>query len=401
MWQSIKNIYHLFQAFAANLRYGFPSKKLTVVGITGTDGKTTTAALISEILRRGGKKVVTITTLGATIGDQQLDTGLHTTTPSPFSIQRILRKAVSTGCTHAVIEVSSHALDQNRVWGIAFRVGILTNITHEHLDYHKTMERYTAAKTRLLKNSAACVLNVDDSSYKNVAPKIARKTITYALRGSADITPKSFPFSTGLPGAFNQYNCLAAATCCKELGIDGETICKALAHATNPKGRAETVYDKDFKVIIDFAVTPNAFSEILSYASKQKRGRLIHVFGLSGKRDTAKRPVMGRVAAQFDDVIILTTDDPRDESVSHINEEIKRGITGFSKGDVAYPIEKKMIFEIADRKDAINFAIKNARAGDIVILTGKAHEQSLAVGTHEVPWDEYAAVRDALARRSR
>ncbi|MBI4090419.1 MAG: UDP-N-acetylmuramoyl-L-alanyl-D-glutamate--2,6-diaminopimelate ligase [Candidatus Komeilibacteria bacterium] len=404
MWQQLKNIYHLFQAVAANQLYGFPSRKLFVIGVTGTDGKTTTASIIFSILRDSGKKTIKITTLGATINDKELATGLHVTTPSSFEIQRLFAVAVREGCTHAILEVSSHALDQNRVFGIRFAIGVLTNISHEHLDYHKTIENYTRAKTKLLQAADIAVINQDDPSYAVVADRLGPKKITtYALNAAADVTPFTFPFTTQLFGGFNRYNCLAAAAAAAAAGIDNDTILRSIASFKNPRGRQDIVYNKEFKVMIDFAVTPKAFESILSEIKKGLSGRLIHVFGLSGKRDSSKRPIMGDVASRYDDIIILTADDPRDEPVESINEEIIRGIHGFTRKDPAHhtlrPDDRMDLFEIPDRGQAIIYAISLAQPGDFVLLTGKGHEQSLAMKEGDVPWDEYKAVEEALAKR--
>lgn len=405
MWQQLKNIYHLFQALAANMLYGFPSKKLFVIGVTGTDGKTTTASILYQILRDSGAKTIKITTLGATINDKEFPTGLHVTTPSSFEIQRLLATAVKEGCTHAVLEVSSHALDQNRIFGVHFAVGVLTNISHEHLDYHKTIENYTRAKMKLLRAADVAVINQDDPSYTAVADKLGEKKITtYALNADAQVTPRTFPFTTQLFGSFNRYNCLAAAAAAAATGINNDVILGSIASFKNPKGRQDMVYNKDFKVMIDFAVTPKAFENILSEIKKGLSGRLIHVFGLSGKRDKEKRPIMGSIASRNDDIIILTADDPRDEPVETINEQIIRGIQGFTRKDPSHytPVagDRKDLFEIPDRTQAIAYAISLAQPGDFVLLTGKGHEQSLAMKEGEIPWDEYKAVAEALAKRN-
>ncbi|MEK7584173.1 MAG: UDP-N-acetylmuramoyl-L-alanyl-D-glutamate--2,6-diaminopimelate ligase [Patescibacteria group bacterium] len=405
MWQQLKNIYHLAWAIVANIAYGFPARELYCIGITGTDGKTTTALLIDKILSDAGKKTVVITTLGATIAGKPFETGLHVTTPSSIGIQRFLRAAVKAGCTHAVIEASSHALDQNRVRGIRFNVALLTNITHEHLDYHKTMARYTAAKLKLLRNAKTVIVNRDDSSYADVKMKLRnKKHLTYSLRNlEANFTLNAFPITTQLTGDFNLQNSLAAAATAVQAGIGKDAILKSIASFRRPKGRQDVVYDGLFRIVIDFAVTPNAFKQVLPEVRKDTSGRIIHVFGLSGKRDASKRPVMGGIAASFADVIILTADDPRNEAVEKIDQQIKKGIQNFTEQDAAHyhplPGARKQLFEISDRTAAINFAVGLAEPGDTVLLTGKAHEKSLAMKGGEMPWDEYKAVKEALAKR--
>ncbi len=381
MWQKIKNYYHFFQAVVANMLYGFPGRKATVIGVTGTDGKTTTTSLIYHILKTAGKKVSMITSVGAYIGDDVYDIGFHVTTPSPFGLQKYLRRAVDWGAEYIVLETTSHALDQNRVWGVKYTVGVLTNITHEHLDYHKNWEEYAETKLRLMDCSSWFVANKDDSSYE----LITKKVFSYSLHDqSADITPKKFPFKTKLLGEFNQYNCLAAIGACKALGIADDDIRKGLSTFSPPPGRQEVVYDKDFRVMIDFAHTPNAFARLLPAVRNITKGRIIHVFGSAGLRDHTKRPQMGKESSKYADIIILTTEDPRTEKISEINSSIKSGI------------QKKEVFDIPDRKEAIEKAIGIAKKGDTVLLTGKSHEKSMNLGSGEESWDEFGVVREAL-----
>ncbi len=404
MWQSIKNFYHLIQACLANLIYGFPSRKLTVVGITGTDGKTTTAHMLYRILRDSGKKGIVITTVGALINDEQYAIGLHVTTPSSFTVQKLLRTAVQKGCTYAVLETTSHALDQNRVAGIHFSIGILTNITNEHLDYHKTYERYTQAKCILLKAADTAIINYDDRSYELLVRTLrSDKIISYsAVNQKAKYTPMKYPFKLQLLGSFNVMNALAAYAAAEKLGLAKQDIVQSLQSFTAPKGRQEIVYDQDFRIIVDFAHTPNALENIFRAAKETTKGRLIVLFGSAGKRDTKKRPDMGRAAARYASTIILTADDPRDENVLAINAMIAQGIAGFTKldpGTIA-PAGMKLLYAIPDRQQAIDFAIQIAKPGDTIVLAGKGHEQSLAMAEGEITWDERKAVEKALMLRS-
>lgn len=228
--QKLKNYYHLLEAILANLWYGFPSKEVTVIGVTGTDGKTTTTSLIYHILKENGKKTAMITSVGAYIGDKLYDIGFHVTTPSPFAVQRYLRQAVEQGNEFVVLETTSHALDQYRVWGVAYHIGVLTNITHEHLDYHNTYEEYVRTKCKLLELSSQCVLNFDDESYIAVSKRLHGKSvITYSLgQQGATITYKKFPFQTKLLGDFNKQNCLAAIGATTLLGLSDVQIRAAL-----------------------------------------------------------------------------------------------------------------------------------------------------------------------------
>lgn len=406
MWRTSKNLYHLFQAVIANIQYGFPGRNMTVIGVTGTDGKTTTASIIYHILKTAGYKAALLTTVSAIIDDESFDTGFHVTTPDPFSLQKYLLLARKKGVTHFILETTSHSLDQNRVWGIPFAFGVLTNITHEHLDYHNTYEKYAEAKFKLLRKANVAIVNCDDESYKLIANRkwqIANsKVITYGLKETADITPKKFVFKTNLIGEFNQYNCLAAIATARQLSIDDETIRKALLTVISPVGRMEIVYDKDFRVIIDFAHTPNAIEKMLIALSKEKKHRLIHVFGSASKRDVSKRPLMGNASARFADVIILTAEDPRGESVEHIMADIQEGIPqSFVFKDyesTGITTDTQVFYKIADRKKAIGFAIQIAEKGDIVVMTGKAHESSMNYGKGEEPWDEFGVTYSALKK---
>jgi UDP-N-acetylmuramoyl-L-alanyl-D-glutamate--2,6-diaminopimelate ligase len=431
MWQKIKNYFHLVQAVIANVIYGFPSRKLTVIGVTGTDGKTTTTSLIYHILNESGKKAAMITSVGAYIGDKVYDIGFHVTTPSPFGLQKYIKKAVDLGMEYLVLETTSHALDQNRVWGIEYKIGVLTNITHEHLDYHKTYEEYAKIKINFVVGCHLSVVNMDDESYKylkkfsifnsqfsnnsqNPIPKFNLsnyRLITYSLMDkNAEYTMKKFPFSTELLGEFNKYNCLAAIAVGKSLGLKDDEIRKAILSFQAPPGRQEMVYDKDFLVMIDFAHTPNAFTQILPEVKKITKGRLIHVFGSAGKRDFTKRPEMGRAAARWADIIVLTAEDPRSELIADINSQIKQGIDSrfkiYSSNDVRSVTyssrtsfsNRKILFEIPDRKEAIEFAISLAKKGDTVLLTGKSHEKSMNLGQGEEPWDEFEVVKSYLDR---
>lgn len=395
--RTLKNYAHKQLAIAANILFRFPAEGMTVIGVTGTDGKTTTSNLIYHILHHAGKKVAVISTVGATIDGRQYDTGFHVTTPSPFAVQKYLRMAKKSGCTYVVLEVTSHALDQNRVWGIRFDVGVLTNITHEHLDYHKTYLNYVHAKLRLFDMSKTAVINSNGEWFEEVLKKIPKeKMVTYSLNGAntGDITPNTIPFKikTDLIGDFNKENILAAFVTCKLLGIDEAVIDEGIQSFTPPPGRQEIFETKSgITVIVDFAHTPNSFEKILPEVRKTTKGRLIHVFGAAGKRDKSKRPEMGKSASIWDDVIVLTAEDPRTESIEAINADIKKGIQEEFDANHAY--------EIHDRKKAIEFALSNANKNDTVIITGKGHEASINYGHREMPWSDRQVVIDFLSKR--
>ncbi|MEK7450982.1 MAG: UDP-N-acetylmuramyl-tripeptide synthetase [Patescibacteria group bacterium] len=384
MWQDLKNIYHLLVALLANIYYGFPSRKFTVIGVTGTDGKTTTTSLIYHILQASGKKALMISSVGAVIDGKEYDVGFHVTTPSSFALQKFLKQASDAGLKYLVLETTSHALDQYRVFGIHFNVGVLTNITHEHLDYHKTYGEYVNTKLKLLVASDTAIVNRDDGSYAFVS-KVS-KLKTYGLKKNADINPYNFPFTTTLFGEFNKYNILAAVSVCKALGVEDSKIRSGIKSFKPPKGREDIVYKNSFSVMIDFAHTPNAFEVVLRDLRRANvKGRIIHVFGSAGARDATKRPLMGKTSAKYADILILTAEDPRKEPIEKIVNEIASGVT-----------DAKKVLKIYDRKKAISEAIKMARKEDFVLITGKSHEKSMNYGYGEELWDEYKVVKDAL-----
>ncbi|MGI8420606.1 MAG: Mur ligase family protein [Candidatus Levyibacteriota bacterium] len=411
MWQQAKNIYHFQQAIVANIIYGFPAQGMKIIGVTGTDGKTTTANLIYHILHEAGEKAAVISSVGAVIDGKQFDLGFHITTPGRFAVQSYIRRAKKAGVKYIVLEVTSHALDQHRVAGIHIDVGVITNVTHEHLDYHKTYERYISAKAKLLKKAKVAIVNKDDRSYiqlkKRDLHNYHHKLITYGMKHDSELNPHVFPFTSKLLGTFNKYNCLAAIGVLQSLRIPEEKIRKGLATFKPPVGRQEIVYNKDFLVINDFAHTPNSFTVILSEAKRLAKKRLIHVFGSAAKRDVYKRPEMGKISAKNSDIIILTSEDPRDEPIENINKAILTGIKGFEViTDVALFEDKKImankkyVFVIPDRKEAIYFAIKLAEKGDVVLMTGKGHEKSLNYGKGEEPWNESQTAKDAIIAKS-
>lgn len=395
MVQRLKNIYHLFVSILANVIMKFPSRNLTVIGVTGTDGKTTTVNMIYHILKTAGLTVSMISTVGAIIDDQNYDIGFHVTTPNPFHIQRFMQQAlavVSPGRKYMVLEVTSHAIDQNRIWGIPFTIGVLTNITPEHLDYHKTLARYTRTKVKLLQRSMIAIVNRDDDSFTTVMKYLAphKNVLHYAIEDDrADITTKKFTYNSILKETYNHSNMLAAITVCKALGVSDRKIREAIATFTPPIGRGEIVYDKKFTVMIDFAHTPNAFEQVLAAVRPLAKGKLIHVFGAAGERDVMKRPQMGKFSAQQADVLILTSEDPRSEDPEKIMDDLLRGISKEQR-------KKIEIYKIIDRKEAIKKAISLAKEGDFILLTGKAHEQSMNYGKGEEVWNEYKAVTDAI-----
>lgn len=407
MWQQFKNIYHAFSAFLAATYYGFPGKKLKVIGITGTDGKTTTTHLIHHILTSVGKKASMISSVYAEIAGIKYDTGFHVTSPNQWQLQKFLRQAINAREEYMVLEVTSHALDQHRVDFIDFEIGVLTNITHEHLDYHQTFANYVRTKEKLLRMSKVAIVNRDDKSYNYFDVSIHRSETSYGMKNNASVSPQKFSFTSPLPGEYNVYNCLAAIAACQAMGVEDSDIKKALTTFTGVKGRFEYFpTGKNFDVIIDFAHTPNAIEKVLSTVKPVVKGKLIHVFGSAAHRDHTKRPIMGANSVKYANFIILTEEDYRTEDVNQIIDEIARGsikqgavelqLKDFEK---AFVSKNPIFFRIPDRQKAIEFAIgKLARKDDLLVFTGKAHEKSLCRGTVEYPWSEYEAIEKALKK---
>lgn len=406
--RKIKNYFHLLEALAANIRYAFPSRKLKVIGVTGTDGKTTTTHLIYHILKTAGKKASMISSVFADVGGKIYETGLHTTTPHAFDVQKFLSLSQANGDEYFVLETTSHALDQYRVWGTAFYCAVLTNITHEHLDYHHTYKEYVDIKARLLRQAHIGIVNSDDASFAKVVARIRNKQIiSYGLKTKTDQSWDD-AIKTNLVGAYNKENILVAYACARSLGIKKEHIYKAIKNFILPKGRFEIVYKGDYTVIIDFAHTPHAIAQLLSAIKKEymknQRGRLIHIFGSAGLRDRIKRPLMGGASGKYADVVVLTEEDYRTEKVEEICSQIEQGLqkTGFKKmlgKDTPRVVSAKTYVVVLDRGDGIKYGISLAQKDDVVVITGKGHEQSLCRGTIEFPWSDHKAVAEALRER--
>jgi len=394
MIRKLKNLYHKIFASVVNIIFLFPAKKLTVIGVTGTDGKTTTVNLIYHILKENGYSVSMLTSIGAVVGKKEYETGFHVTTPSAFTLQKLMRQAVKAKSEYFVLEVTSHALDQHRVLGIPFKIGIITNVTSEHLDYHKTYDKYFKTKEKLLIKAEVAIVNRDDSSYTLFSESKNQKDnsnwVTYGFSDSADTNLGNFKYeSRVLIGDFNKSNALAAAACARRLGLGDEDIKKAIKTFKMPLGRVDFIYDEDYSVVIDFAHTPNSFEQLLSALREETTGRIIHVFGSAGERDHAKRPFMGEISSKHADILVITSEDPRSEDVDKIIDEIASGI---KKKDAK-------VFRLPNRKNAIEAAIEMASKGDLVVITGKAHERSMNYGDKEMPWDEYKIVWDAINTR--
>jgi len=409
-------------AWLAAAWYGYPARKLVVIGVTGTDGKTTTTNLIHSVLTAAGRRTGMISTVNAVIGEQAYDTGLHTTTPDAPDVQRYLAEMVAAGMTHVVLETTSHGLVQHRVTACEYDVAVLTNITHEHLDYHKTFEEYRAAKARLFEGlmSAArkpdvpkiSILNANDPSFEVLSRIPADVHLSYGMTAPADISARDIAFHSGvtrfkavtsdgvipvelpLAGAFNVANALAAVAVGIGLGVSATAIQAGLAAVRAIPGRMERIdAGQDFLALVDFAHTPNALQRALETARTLTPGRVTAVFGAAGRRDATKRPLMGAVAARLADRVILTAEDPRTESLDDILAALAAGCESEGK------VEGRDFWRIPDRGEAITFAVAMAEPGDAVIVCGKGHEQSMAFGTTEYPWDDRVTLRAALEYR--
>ncbi|HWQ05457.1 MAG TPA: UDP-N-acetylmuramoyl-L-alanyl-D-glutamate--2,6-diaminopimelate ligase [Longilinea sp.] len=402
----------------------FPGRKLTVIGVTGTDGKTTTSNLIYRILLTAGIRVGLISTVNAVIGDLELDTGFHVTTPEAPEVQGYLRRMVDAGLTHVVLETTSHGLSQHRVTACEYDIAVITNVTHEHLDYHGNYDHYLAAKGRLFEMLGETigkpagkiglgVLNRDDRSFEYLNSLEMPRKSSYSLMPGADLYPEDIrhtqngleftaigkgirvPVTCRLIGNFNVSNCLAALSAVIfGLGVDPATAARGIASLPGLPGRMEAIdMGQDFSAIVDFAHTPNALIQALDTARELTHNRVIAVFGSAGLRDREKRRMMAEVSAQKADITILTAEDPRTESLESILAEM--GDAAASQG----AIEGRTFYCIADRGEAIRTAVRLANRGDLVITCGKGHEQSMCFGTQEYSWDDRTAMRAALAER--
>ncbi len=390
MWQTAKNYYHFVRAFFAATYFDFPSKKLTVIGITGTDGKTTTVNMLHHILKTSGKKVSSISSIGAKIADKSYDTGFHITTPSPWQIQKYLKKAVEQKAQYFILEATSHGLDQNRLAFINFEVAAITNITHEHLDYHKNKKNYLESKAKIFRNVKYSILNKDDQSFNDLKHKVSGVIFTYGLKKQADFNLKKYPIKLKILEFFNLENALVSLACAINLGISKQQALKALSKFEGLPGRLEEIdLGQPFDVYIDFAHTPSGLENVLkALRTRRNGGKLIAVFGAAGERDKSKRLLLGKAGSKFADFSIITAEDPRGEDVSKICTQIARGFDSREK-----------YFIIPDRRKAIQFAIDHASNNDIVGLFGKGHEKSMAYGKIEKPWDEFKVAKKAINQK--
>ena len=385
--------------------FGHPASRLKMIGVTGTNGKTTTTTLIKSMLEYAGYKVGLIGTIHNLIGDRVLPA--RHTTPDPYDLQSLLALMVVEGCDYCVMEVSSHALHQRRVAGCAYEVGVFTNLTQDHLDYHGTMEEYMLAKKELFSLSRTAIVNKDDAWAAAISNGIPCPLMTYSAKDdAADYVARNIRHRADgvdfelvglgkigrvnmqIPGQFSVYNGLCAATVCLALGMDFDTVVAALSAATGVKGRAEVVpTGRDFTVVIDYAHTPDGLDNICRTLKECCKGRLVTLFGCGGDRDKTKRPLMGAVAAALSDYLVVTSDNPRTEDPAAIIADILVGLQ-----DTATPYTV-----VENRIEAIHWAIAHAEAGDTILLAGKGHETYQILGTETIHLDEREVVAEALA----
>lgn len=403
----VNYLYHFPKAFLASRLYGNPGAGLEIIGVTGTDGKTTTSTLIYHILKTARKKVALISTVDAKVGRKSIKTGFHVTSPNPFALQALLRRMRSQKIRYVVLEVTSHGLDQFRIYPLRPKIAVLTNVTHEHLDYHKTFESYLGAKLKLFKKAEHAVINKDLPIFPQINAKLEKVMFsTYSLFADSQIKPDSVEYQSDktifklgsttytlpMTGEYNLYNALAAISTALLLDIDATDIKRALSTFKGVKGRLEEVEnERGLHTYVDFAHTPNALENVLTnlHAKLSSGQKLIVVFGAAGLRDVSKRPLMGKIAGELADKIVLTSEDPRFEDPHDIIKEIISGMSKKHKG--------KVIIEV-DRDKAIDIAVNELAAkGDWIVTCGKGHEESMNLdGLTELPWSDHVSLLKAL-----
>ncbi|NCN06417.1 MAG: hypothetical protein GW946_01060 [Candidatus Pacebacteria bacterium] len=384
----------LLQGLPAQIQTKFPERKLRVIAITGTDGKTSSSTLLQHVLLFAKRKSGLISTIGFFLGKNPSDSGLHVTAPQPKDLYKFMQELVKKKYEFLVLETTSHGLYQYRTWGIRPEIAAITNIAREHLDYHRTYKQYVAAKSLLLKNAKTIVLNADDFSFPLLSKQTKeKKVLTYS---SSDRLPVGVTkaIRARFPEQYNQQNARMVFTICQILGISIQDFIQSLSSFQHAPGRMQWLQlNKKFAVIVDFAHTPQGVAAVLTALKKlqttqNKLGKLLVVLGSAGLRDREKRPEMGKVATELADLAIFTAEDPRTEDVWSIIRQMKEQLSA----------NHNKIVSIADRKRAIAFALAAAKANDIVAILGKGHEQSMCYGTKEIPWDD-ARVATELAKK--
>ncbi|MCG0274728.1 MAG: UDP-N-acetylmuramoyl-L-alanyl-D-glutamate--2,6-diaminopimelate ligase [Thermosediminibacteraceae bacterium] len=392
---------------ASSLFFGKPAEKLKVVGVTGTNGKTTTTYLIKAILDEAGYSTGVVGTIGVRIKDRLLPS--ERTTPESLELNHIFSEMLKEGVEYVSMEVSSHSLKLHRVDHINFEVGVFTNLTQDHLDFHINFEDYYASKKKLFSLSRKAVINVDDESGRRLCRELNIPVLTYAIEEKADVKAENVTINESgvsfdvcaldkrkkiryrVPGRFSVYNSLAAISACLILGVDLDTIAEALEKVKGVPGRFEPVDEgQDFTVIVDYAHTPDGLENVLSTIKSFARGRIITVFGAGGDRDRGKRPLMGRVVSEYSDYFIITSDNPRSEDPEAIIDDIEKGVSENSKYE-----------RMPDRKEAIKRAIELASEGDVILIAGKGHENYQIIKDKVLPFDDREVAREFLKKKER
>ena len=422
--------YHVLRADLAAHQYGFPGKRMRVIGVTGTNGKTSTCFLIWKMLNAAGHKTGLMTTVawGVDRLEKQIE---HMTTVDAKTLNYRMKKIADAGAEFLVLEVTSHALAQHRTFGVPIEIAVMTNVTHEHLDYHKTFENYRDAKRRLFKMAKYGVVNEDDKSWSYFA-KDVKEYITYGInsgilrakdvrlgaqgveysvdnegsvgdkhaaenkqmRGNKNSPGDMLRIKTKIPGEFTVYNSLAAVAVGLKLGLSKEQISQGILALDSVEGRMNRVdLGQNFEVIVDYAHTPDAFLKVYESVMPGKKGRIISLFGGAGRRDESTRGERGEIAAMNSDIVIVTEDDPRDENPAEIAEEFVKGAeqVGFLRG-------KNLLVEL-NREKAIQMAVDLAKKDDIVLILGKGHEKTILRATGAVPFEDLKVTREALKKR--
>lgn len=424
LFQKLKNLYHLKKAILANVFFAFPARKIVVIGVTGTNGKTTTVQMIAKVLEATGKKVAVCSTINFKIGEKQKINKTKFTTGSAWALQKFIKKAVNENCYYLVLETSSHALDQFRVWGIDYNIAVITNITREHLDYHLTMKDYEKTKLKLFQITSKAwrrdtkrigVVNADMKNFKKfILPAMnenylygieikANKYQKYPIWKADNLKLENFKsqfevdgvkFKLDLPGKFNVENALAAVCVGVSQKISMNKIKKQLQTISNVPGRMEKIEnDKNINVFIDYALTPDSMEKLGNLMidfKKRNKAKLIWVFGSCGDRDRGKRPIMGKIVEKFADLMVITNEDPYTEDPLKIIEEIEQGIKN-----------KKKLLKIEDRKKAIHEAINKANKNDILLVTGKGAEENMMIGHQKIPWNDKKIIQNYLKKIDR
>ncbi len=391
LFQQTKNIYHGLQSQWWRAWYRWPDLGLNIYGVTGTDGKTTTAIFLAAILQEnfGRASVGLLSTERIYIGDEVKTNSTHMTTLNSHLVYQYLRTMHNRGVKHLVLELTSHALDQNRVAGIRLSGAIITNITHEHLDYHKTMSAYADAKgkiVRYLKSKAPLVANADDKWTLRIINKLRSQNENLNVIEVTAAQAESI--HTFLPGEFNQANAAAASTLAQAVGINHKKISEGLARVKQVPGRMEWIeLPNKARVLIDFALTPSALEHLYRYLRSEVSGKIYAVYGAAGRRDRTKRPLQSRVIARFADEIVVTQDEPYTEPEEQIYTDLEAGLEGFK-----VPWQR-----ISDRREALRYALKKASQGDAVVITGMGNFTTRVVGTEHIPWNDRNVVQQLIS----